>query len=320
MVSVVIPCYNAEPFIAETIESVLHQTYADFELVLVDDGSTDRTAEILGSYSDPRVRVIRQANAGISAARNRGVAESRGSHVAFLDNDDLWLPEKLERQVAVLDRDPEIGLVYSDAFVMSEDGRLRNTFSDWMALPSGQVFEALLARNAIPTSTVMMRRTVFEAVGPFAPYKISQDYDLWLKCAARYRVACIAEPLIKYRHRVAGASRRVMVPLGEALEIYHYWSSRVAREQRRIIEHAAGELLYLTGKTVLYDNRDAALARRLLIDALRRRVSLWPALFYLVTFLPVSWTRTVRDVVKSAFRRPGGSGATRTVTAALNRR
>jgi len=318
-VSVIVPCYNAESYLAETIQSVLEQSYPDFELILVDDGSTDRTGEILASFSDPRARVYRQANAGVSTARNRGVAESCGRYLAFLDSDDVWLPRKLERQVRVLEEDPAVGLVYSDVFVMDEAGRPEGTFSERMALPRGWVFRGLLARNFIATSTVVMRRAVFDAVGPFVPFRVSQDYDLWLKCAARYPVERVPEPLVRYRRRPGGISRRVMIPLEECLEIYTYWSRRLGPEEQPLIRRAAGELLYLSGKTELYEDRDARLARRLFLDALRRRPGLGPALFWLLTFLPVGWTLRARSLTKALVGRTGWTRSARAASAAAGR-
>lgn len=306
-VSVIVPCFNAGPYVAETIHSVLDQSYHDFELIAVDDGSTDRTADILASVSDPRMRLYRQANAGPSAARNRGVAESRGQYLAFLDSDDVWLPGKLERHVRALERDPTLGLVYSDVFFVDESGRLEGTLSDKMPLPSGRVFQALLARNFIATSSVLMPRAVFDAVGPFGPYRVSQDYDLWLKCAARYPVERMPEPMVKYRHRSGGISRQVRISVKECLEIYADWSTRLPVEERPLIARAAGDLLYLAGKTALYENRDTRLARTLFVDALRRQARPGPALFYALALLPAGVTVRARALAKLLVTRNGST-------------
>ncbi|HEY1092631.1 MAG TPA: glycosyltransferase family A protein, partial [Burkholderiaceae bacterium] len=117
-VSVVIPSYNAEGFIAETLRSVLAQSFTDFEIIVVDDGSSDRTPEIAEALG---VRVLRQANAGVCAARNRGLAEARGEFICFLDHDDYWYPDKLAAQIAEFERDPELGVVYTDIIPWSVD-------------------------------------------------------------------------------------------------------------------------------------------------------------------------------------------------------
>ena len=126
-VSVIIPIYNAEKFISGTIESVIAQTYQDWEIIAVDDGSTDKTPEILTKYKkklSSNLQVITQENSGVSIARNKGIPAARGEYIAFLDHDDLWTPEKLEKQVKLLDSNKELGLVYSDSYVIDECGNL----------------------------------------------------------------------------------------------------------------------------------------------------------------------------------------------------
>src|SRR3954468_22992204 len=121
-VSVIIPVFNAAATVAETIESVLRQTFDDYEIIVVDDGSTDRTAHVLGRYQD-RIQMIRRPNGGISAARNSGVAVSRGEYLAFLDGDDLWVPDFLARTVAALEDDPDCVMAFTDLVIVDSEGR-----------------------------------------------------------------------------------------------------------------------------------------------------------------------------------------------------
>jgi len=205
-VSVIIPAYNAERYLRETLESVLAQTYRDFEVIVVDDGSTDRTGAIAAGFGPP-VRCIRQANAGPSPARNRGIREARGALIAFLDADDLWLPEKLAEQVPLFDPSASlgagpqgsVGLVYCHAERMDAEGRPLPTPE--ARKPTGRVLEDFLFRNHCPTSAAVVRRECLERVGGFAEdYIWAEDWHLWLRLARHYAFAAV--PRVLVRHRV----------------------------------------------------------------------------------------------------------------------
>lgn len=203
-VSVIIPAYNAEAFISETVKSALNQTVSDLEVIVVDDGSTDRTVERLAEFGD-RIYVHRQANAGVAAARNAGVDKASGSWIAFLDADDLWLPHKLERQLAL----QHAPLIYSDRFNIGARGGLQLVQSDSTPMHEGDIFTALLLEgNFITNSSVLLRRDVFEAAGGFAGgVSPAEDWDLWLRVAEHHPVAFCSEPLVRYRFHPDGCSR-----------------------------------------------------------------------------------------------------------------
>ncbi len=230
LVSVVTPAHNAEPFLAETIQSVLDQTYRNFEIIVVDDASTDRTAEIAEGFGPP-VRVLRnERNLERSASRNRAVAEARGELIALLDADDLWLPEKLEKQVAAMNRDPDAALVYgkAEAFVM-EEGERRIIWQYGSELPAHRADLALIEGNRIPPLTALFRREPFRAVGGFCEEPWIQcsgeDYDLWLRMGRRYRFRFIPEVLGLYRRHkeqttyrnAAGSAQAAVVALRHML-------------------------------------------------------------------------------------------------------
>lgn len=203
-VSVIIPAYNAEPFIAETVTSALNQTFTDLEVIVVDDGSTDRTAAALAEFGD-RVHVHHQANAGVAQARNAGVDLATGSWIAFLDADDLWLPEKLERQLAASDAP----LRYTDRFNIGARGDLPVVQSEVTPMREGDVFLPLLLEgNFITNSSVLMRRELFHELGGFASgVSPAEDWDLWLRAAERHRVGLCPDQLVRYRFHADGASR-----------------------------------------------------------------------------------------------------------------
>src|SRR4030042_1812239 len=163
-VSVIIPTYNRAHFILEAIQSVLAQTYADYEIIVVDDGSTDNTKDVLRTYGD-KLKYFYQNNRGPAAARNLAISKSEGEYIAFLDSDDVWMPNRLEVQVPVLDDNPDLAFICSDARVVDSRGREINIWRK--AKNNNKTFESLREENFISTLTVLMRRACFNAVGGF---------------------------------------------------------------------------------------------------------------------------------------------------------
>jgi glycosyltransferase involved in cell wall biosynthesis len=210
-VSVVIPCFNYGRFLRDAVASIHSQTFAEHEIIVVDDGSTDET-EAVARGLGAAVRYLRQPNQGPSAARNRGIAAARGRYVAFLDADDTWHPEKLARQVPILEQRPDVVLVYTDSTSFdgatgAEFGRHGERFAHFHGRVLGRLVEA---GNFIPSATPLVRRTTLEEVGGFdATMRSSEDWDLWVRLAARGEVGYIDEPLARYRLHGAQASRNV---------------------------------------------------------------------------------------------------------------
>ncbi|CAB1068153.1 Putative N-acetylgalactosaminyl-diphosphoundecaprenol glucuronosyltransferase [Olavius algarvensis Delta 1 endosymbiont] len=193
-VSVILPTYNRGWILRDAIDSVLVQDFTDFELLVVDDGSTDDTGEILDSYGRDII-VLRQGNQGVSAARNRGIAESRARLIAFLDSDDCWLPQKLTRQVAFFQSNPAARICQTEETWVRNGVRV-NPKKRHQKL-SGMIFEPSLALCLVSPSAVMIRRTLFGSIGVFDErLPACEDYDLWLRVSCRYPVFLIDEPLI----------------------------------------------------------------------------------------------------------------------------
>ncbi|MBK8015291.1 MAG: glycosyltransferase [Betaproteobacteria bacterium] len=214
LVSVVTASYNMGGYIAETLESVLGQDYPHVESIVVDDGSSDDTQQVLERFgSDPRVRIVRQANSGQTIAKNRGVAEARGEFIAFCDADDVWEPHKLSRQIPCFHGAPDIGVVFSEVTWMDESGRRipsihMKRFQGWVTAP-------LMIDNFVPFPTVVARAAVIREFGGFDErLSMSIDYDLWLRISTRYRFAFVDEALARYRIWPGQMSHKV----GERLE------------------------------------------------------------------------------------------------------
>jgi glycosyltransferase involved in cell wall biosynthesis len=206
-VSVVIPAYNAMTYLPKTLDSVLQQTFTDFELLIVNDGSTDEIASWFTTVKDDRVRLISQANQGLPGARNTGIKEAQGEYIAFLDADDLWAPTKLEQQVQCLDAKPEVGLVYAWTLLIDRHGNSTGTVT--AAQAEGNVWEKLLLGDVVGSgSAAMVRRSCFDRVGLFDRELTSiEDCDMWVRIAADYPFAVIKEVLVYYRQHSASMSR-----------------------------------------------------------------------------------------------------------------
>ncbi|WP_026734372.1 glycosyltransferase family 2 protein [Fischerella sp. PCC 9605] len=206
-VSVVIPAYNAMAFLPETLESVLQQTFTDFEVLIVNDGSSDNIIEWASAITDPRVKLISQANQRVSSARNTGITNAQGEYIAFLDADDLWEPTKLEKQVRCLDEKPEVGLVYTwTLLVDKENNPTGRIFASHI---EGNVWNKLLEDDPISSgSSPMVRRSCFDTVGLFdRNLAYAPDLDMWVRIAFRYPIAVVKEPLLRYRQLPNSFSR-----------------------------------------------------------------------------------------------------------------
>jgi glycosyltransferase involved in cell wall biosynthesis len=209
LVSVVIPVYNGERFLKESLESVFAQTFQDYDIVCVDDGSTDGSVALLQQYGS-RVRVISQANAGQSAARNAGVRQATGAFVAFLDQDDLWYPAKLAQQVAVLNVEPDVVVVHCNYNRMDAKGRVVVTGaaiaerSSALASPLGR----LIGEALVFPSAMMVRRDVFQRVGGFdSELRGFEDFDLIARLKQQGRFVLLHESGMGYRLHAGGFTR-----------------------------------------------------------------------------------------------------------------
>jgi glycosyltransferase involved in cell wall biosynthesis len=207
LVSVIIPAYNAETFITYTLDSVTAQTYQTIEIIVIDDGSRDRTAEIVSSYMsrDPRIKLLQQANAGVAAARNRGIEAASGEYIAPIDADDIWYPQKLEKQVACfLQSEPSVGMVYVWSADIDESNSMTGGFCAWSI--DGDAYIPLIYSNFLGNaSSPLIRRSCFEQVGGYnSKFKDlnaqgCEDWELYLRLVEVYQVRVIPELLIGYR-------------------------------------------------------------------------------------------------------------------------
>lgn len=235
-ISVIVPAYNAEKTIGETIESVLAQTYADFELIIVNDGSQDATLAVVNQFTDGRIQTFTYENAGPQQSRNRGIEQARGQYLAFLDADDLWTPDKLKLQLRALETRPSASVAYSWGDEIDQHNKItrhgqRCTFE-------GEVFGPLLQNNFLASgSNPLVRAEAVRAVGGFDPAIVAgQDWDMWLTLATHY--AFVVVPRVQVLYRKVTNSRS--------------WSSNLRRQEQGLMQ--------VMGKH-LGDRRDLARAK-----------------------------------------------------------
>jgi GT2 family glycosyltransferase len=263
-VSIVIPAYNAMTYLPATLASVFRQTFGDFEVLLVDDGSTDSIQTwVAQTLSDRRVKLISQPNQGLSAARNTGIEHSQSEYIAFLDADDLWHPTKLAQQVQWLDTHPTIGLIYHQTAQIDAAGT-----------PTGRVLGSEIAGNILPQmlqrnlidcpSSVVVRRQCFDRVGLFdRTLRSVEDWDMWIRIAAIYPVAVICQPLVYYRQHSSNMSKnwRVMEQSFDRV-ITKAFASAPPELQGLKPKSLGSAALVLAWKALQSQDRDCQLARK----------------------------------------------------------
>ena len=199
LISVVIPVFNGETTILETIESVLNQTFLDFEIIVINDGSQDSTLKIVSDIADHRLQVLTYPNAGLAASRNRGITQSQGEYIAFLDADDLWTPDKLEAQLNRLQENPEVAVAYSWSDFINESGAFLRPAAHFTV--SGNVLPHLLLTNFLDNGSnpLIRRQALIEVGGLDESLKAAEDWDLYLRLAMRHSFEVVKASQILYR-------------------------------------------------------------------------------------------------------------------------
>jgi glycosyltransferase involved in cell wall biosynthesis len=213
LVSAIVPVYNGAAYVRAAVLSVLQQTYPHVEVVVVNDGSPDDSEQVIADLlRDPRVTYFKQRNRGVAGARNAGIAAARGDFIAFLDQDDLWLPDKLERQMRCFAQHPEVALVHGNVrFIDATGARLTEREDRWDAdarQAVGHCFPLLFSKNRLAMLTVCMRRAAFDATGPFREDVPGvDDYEYWLRLSRRHGFAHVDHPVALYRLHGSNESR-----------------------------------------------------------------------------------------------------------------
>jgi len=303
-VSVVIPVYNAERYLAKTLESVFAQTCLPDEVIAVNDGSTDGSASVLERY-EPRLRVIHQENGGVSQARNRGVDQARGDLVALLDQDDLWYPHKMEKQLKVFAQRPEVSFVYSDVdFIDKEDRIITRRAStewtvDWMKPFLGNRFHPF-------PSTVMMKRDLYLAAGGFSAQfakNSHEDVEFWVRLQDHTEFVFLDEPLVQYRFehsKTYGKDLDTDNPRWRnTLLLHRLLVERFGADPR--MAAPLKDVLLIEGK--IESDRCVRLAKRLLLQGRTEDGRRMMREAYAIRKNPKNWGRYLRSLLPASMHR-----------------
>lgn len=248
-VSVIIPVYNAERTILETIQSIQQQTFQDFELIVINDGSIDKTLEVLGQVNDPRLKIFSYENGGLSTARNRGISRANGKFISFIDADDLWTPDKLELQLSALQQNLDAGVAYSWTTNMRDDGQSLSFSQGCSSLLEGNVYPQLLLGNFIGSgSNILIRQEVIKSTGLFeSTLKAFEDWDFYLRLAAKWSFVVVPKNQILYRKTFDSMSSKA-----EAMEQEGLYAIK------RAYQVAPPELQYLRNRSLAFFYRYCA--------------------------------------------------------------
>jgi glycosyltransferase involved in cell wall biosynthesis len=298
-VSIVIPTFNRATLLSESISSVLRQSYSNFEVIVVDDGSTDSTVDVVNSFPDQRLIFLKQENKGRSAARNRAIAQARGRYIAFLDSDDVYLEGKLERQIDYMDSHPEMAMTYTSALCIDGKGDLLP--QKYEATVSGKIHKdiAFFIPVTITLPTVMVRREVFQTVGSFdeAMYRF-EDTDMWRRISKSYNIGAIQEYTCKLRtHDGNCLTAQDPDQISYALD---YYASKILREDchlnRYVLRKGLAGIYFYYGGAIWRMPRWHDKGLKLLITAFRY----WPLVFASPSILRYFLVNSARRILSNA--------------------
>jgi len=233
LISIIVATYNRAYLVSQSIESVLNQTFKGCEIIVVDDASTDNTRELLNEkYGDQIIYIGKKKNEGLSSARNTGIRASRGEYLAFLDDDDAWLPEKLELQMDLMKEKPLLGLVYCGYYEVNRDGKV---ISEIKPTKRGYIFDDLLCRNYIAgsASAVLVKREVFAKTGYFDENLSScEDWDMWIRVSKFYEIDFVSRPLVEYMIHDDNMSRIILNMEKSTFAVLNKYWTEISREKK----------------------------------------------------------------------------------------
>jgi glycosyltransferase involved in cell wall biosynthesis len=310
VVDAIITCHNYGRFLGEAIDSVLAQSYPDIEIVVVDDGSTDDTAEVAARYADRGVRYVRRSHGGAGPARNTGLRATSAPLIAFLDADDAWLTHRVAAEVAHLERHPEVALVAAHAFACDEAMRPSSVVHALRGPASGMVLDALLVHNVVLNpSSVLVRRSALEAVGGFSEIPLGQDWDTWIEIAKHFPIGFIDEVVALVRRHsrsITPRSGRSRIDNNLAIVDRHLRDVQPAWN-RAVLRRRAASAAYLHAGLGSAIQGDKRVARRYAVSAIaldpftlaRRKLALFARVF-LSEWLVARLSRALKDDARLA--------------------
>jgi len=322
-VSVIIPTFNCGSYISEGIDSALNQTFKDFEIIIVDDGSTDNTKEIVQEYIEKHPKIIKyfyQSNQGVASARNKGIMESKGEYIAILEADDVWLPEKIRMQVKILNENSDAAMVYTDAEMFEGDHLIRASlchsthanqkidgfrkkiqqcqFNDGTILKES-LFDELLFGNLIVTLSVVMRKNCLSDVGNFDSHLAIDDYDYWIRISEKFPIIYLNKITTRYRYRENSLSGKNSLRSARYNEFGAKAIEKVLKKypNKKNILAKRISLLYRTSCWSYLNNLNLDKTREMAFKSLCY-YGFQPKLYLyiLISFLPVNFVRLVKKI------------------------
>lgn len=303
--SVIIASYNHQDYIASTLESLEKQKYQDFEIIMIDDGSTDNTVDV-AKHCPSRARIFEQNNQGVVAARNKGISLAKGKYICFVDSDDIVLPERFAKQTRLLDTYPQVGLVYADALIIDSNDNCIGRFNDVYHVKKGDVAEMLVLHYCFtPMITVMVRTDILKKTGPYENPGLISDYMKWIEIAHLSKVFYDPEPLGCWRRHTQSTSlnankeivyAQTRIALRRILEKYPALKVRVGTKIKKRFSRS----YFLTGFFCAVDGNIKRARKYYCKAAKEHPCSLvnWGGLF-LATFLPNDFIVKLHRYVKS---------------------
>lgn len=311
-ITVLLPAYNAGPYIREAVDSVLRQTFTDFELIVINDGSKDDTAQILDSYTDPRMKVVHQENMGLVRTLNKGLAMARGKWIARFDADDVCYPRRLEEQVAFMQRHPDYVLTGSEADYMDEHGNFIFTYK-FRNYEDAEIRAAAFRECGMIHASVMYSKQAVLDAGGYDEHAITfEDHLLWRNLAAHGKMSIMRKPLIKVRFNPDSVTIDEKWRGKDFLELkarsikqgyvndedYELLKSILRKQNFAAYKQAAYHSML--GKKFLWNQHNSSKARQHLAKAIKAQPQkLEPYLLYMISFLPASWLEKLYNRVKN---------------------
>lgn len=300
LVSVIIPTHNRAELVSKAVESALGQTYKNIEIIVVSDGSTDNTDDVLEEITkkNENVKYISyHPNKGGNVARNTGIKNAMGKYVAFLDDDDVWLPKKLEKQVLVAESDEKIGIVCSGSVTIDED-----TGKTSEAIPEVEYESAkrILFNNDIgTTSTVLVRKSILDECNGFDEELVArQDYDLWIRMCQISNVAVVEECLVEYHvsnsnNQISKSTNKYIQATDMLIKKYDYLLSKLSDEERKQI---ISEMYFVIARKAVKNNQ-RKLAREYIVKAQKIQLTFMSIAYWFGTFFPADFANIVRKIL-----------------------
>lgn len=308
-ISAVIPAYNSAAFITDAVRSIQQQTYPIDEIIIVDDGSTDNTEQIVSTLSG-RIVSIKQQNQGPSAARNTGIEAAKNEWIAFLDADDQWTPNKIERQLEVLQKHPELVLIAGDMAEIDKNDQvitesvldkhhLLTRFQSLDNRPIPNALAELVTKNFIPTGTVLVKKSALQEAGSFNPsIRFGEDLECWAKIAAKHPIACLPDILMLRRQHGDNATQLTAPLLKDLVKVMTSIRNDAAKEliaqkidPNRLVANAYADLGYW-----LFSHYDLTEARRALSASLKEKPNKRALFYWLACLLPKELIKKLRNL------------------------